>query len=172
MIRRLPGKAPTLDPACFVHEAAEVIGEVTIAAHASVWPTAVVRADTERVAIGVRSNVQDGAVLHADPGFPCEIGEEVTIGHRACVHGCTVDDGSLIGIGAIVLNGARVGSGSIVGAGAMVPEGMDIPPGSMVLGIPAKIRRPTTDEERTALRAQARRYVTNAQLHAAPPENE
>lgn len=170
MIRTLPGRTPAIDPACFVHEAAEVIGEVAIAARASVWPTAVVRADTERVSIGAASNIQDGAVLHADPGFPCLIGAEVTVGHRACVHGCTIEDGSLIGIGAIILNGARVGTGSIVGAGAVVPEGMKIPPGSMVIGVPAKVRRETTDGEKAGLREQAQRYVVNAALHAALPE--
>ncbi len=138
---------------------------VEIGAQSSVWPTAVVRADTERIRIGGRSNVQDGVVIHADPGYPCIIGQQVTVGHRACLHGCSIDDGSLIGIGAIVLNGASVGSGSIIGAGALVPEGTEIPAGVLAVGIPATVRRETTEAEREGLIAQAGRYVDVISAH-------
>ena len=159
MIRTLQGEAPDVAPGAFVHDAAEVIGRVRLGARASVWPRAVIRGDTERIDVGADSNVQDGAVLHADPGFPCRIGERVTIGHLACAHGCRIDDEVLVGMGAIVMNGALVGSGSIVGAGAVVTEGARIPPGSMVLGVPARVVRETTPEEREALRASAARYA-------------
>ena len=152
-------------PGAFVHEAAEVIGRVRLGARSSVWPRAVIRADTEEVTVGDETNIQDGAVLHADPGLPCRLGDRVTVGHLACVHGCVVDDETLIGMGAIVLNGARVGAGSIVGAGALVPEGLEIPPGSMVLGVPGRVVRSTTTEEREGLRAGARRYVAMIEVH-------
>jgi carbonic anhydrase/acetyltransferase-like protein (isoleucine patch superfamily) len=165
MIRALDTGSPLIDATSFVHPAAEVIGDVELGAQASVWPMAVVRADAEAVRVGRRTNLQDGVVVHADPGFPCLIGSDVTVGHRACLHGCTVEDASLIGIGATVLNGARIGAGSIVGAGAVVPEGAVIPPGSLVLGIPGRVRRPTTDTEREGLVAQAGRYVEMAARH-------
>src|SRR5690349_11031664 len=139
---------PEIDSAAYVHAEAIVIGRVRIAAGASVWPTAVIRADSEVVRIGAESNVQDGAVLHADPGFPAIVGERVAIGHRAIVHGATVEDDCLIGMGAIVLNGARVGRGSLIGAGAVCKEGMEIPPDSVVLGVPARVVRETTPEMR------------------------
>ena len=129
MIRALSGQVPRLGPGAFVHDAAEVIGRVTLGARSSVWPRAVIRGDTEDIEVGDETNVQDGAVLHADPGLPCTLGARVTVGHLACVHGCTVGDESLIGIGAVVLNGARIGTGSIVGAGAVVPEGVEVPRG-------------------------------------------
>jgi len=165
MIRPIQGTFPRLAPSCFVHEAAEVIGMVEIGAEGSVWPGAVVRADTERIRIGARSNVQDGVVMHSDPGFPCVVGQRVTIGHQACLHGCSVDDATLVGIGAIVLNGASIGSGSILGAGALVPEGAEIPPGVLAVGVPATVRRTTTVAEREDLIAQAGRYVDLIQVH-------
>lgn len=167
MIRALEQGTPVCHPDSFVHPAAEVIGAVTLGEFSSVWPSAVVRADSERVAIGARSNLQDGVIVHADPGFPCLIGDDVTVGHRACLHGCTVEGGALIGIGAVVLNGAVVGGGSIVGAGALVPEGMRVPPGSLVLGLPAVVRRATSEAEQAGLRAQARRYVEQISVHRA-----
>lgn len=151
----------------FIHGAAVVIGRVSLGARASVWPTAVVRGDIEEITVGDDTNVQDGAVLHADPGMPCVVGDRVTIGHQATVHGCTVGDECLIGIGATVLNGARIGSQSIVGAHALVPEGMVVPEGVLVVGVPAKVRRELTAEERSGLAAQAARYVANAARHAA-----
>lgn len=165
MIRALSGQVPRLGPGAFVHEAAEVIGRVTLGARSSVWPRAVIRGDTEDIVVGEDANVQDGAVLHADPGFPCTLGDRVTVGHLACVHGCTVEEESLIGIGAVVLNGARIGAGSIVGAGAVVPEGLAIPEGSMVLGIPGRVVRALGDAEREGLRASAARYVAMIEVH-------
>ncbi len=165
MIRTLSGQVPQLGPGAFVHEAAEVIGRVSLGARSSVWPRAVIRGDTEDIAVGEDTNVQDGAVLHADPGFPCTLGDRVTVGHLACVHGCAVGDESLIGIGAVVLNGARIGAGSIVGAGAVVPEGVEVPEGSMVLGVPGRVVRALTAAEREGLRASAARYVAMIGAH-------
>jgi carbonic anhydrase/acetyltransferase-like protein (isoleucine patch superfamily) len=166
VIQGLGRDTPDIGDAVFIHAAAVVIGRVRLGAQASVWPSAVIRGDIERVQVGARTNVQDGAVLHADPGMPCIVGDDVTIGHRATVHGCTVEDACLIGIGATVLNGAVIGAGSIVGAHALVPEGAVIPPGSLVVGVPAKVHRELTAEEREGLPAQAARYVANAARHA------
>ena len=167
MIQGLDGDIPRVADDAFVHEAAVVIGRVTLGERSSVWPCAVIRGDIERVDIGDDTNVQDGAVLHADPGMPCVVGDRVTIGHRATVHGCTVADECLIGIGATVLNGAVIGRQTIIGAHALVPEGMEVPEGVLVVGVPAKVRRELTDEERAGLAAQAARYVANAARHAA-----
>jgi carbonic anhydrase/acetyltransferase-like protein (isoleucine patch superfamily) len=156
---------PEIDPAAFVHTDAIVIGRVRIAARASVWPTAVIRADSEVISIGAESNVQDGAVLHADPGFPAIIGERVAIGHRAIVHGATVEDDCLIGMGAIVLNGARVGRGSLIGAGAVCKEGMEIPPNSLVLGVPGRVVRETTPEMRDRIARTVRAYLELSVAH-------
>ena len=125
----------------WIHETAVVLGRVTLGEDVSVWPTAVIRGDIERIEIGARSNVQDGAVIHADKGVPTIVGEDCVIGHRAVVHGTVLENGVLVGMGAILLNRVRVGAGSIIGAGAVVTEGMQIPPGSMVLGVPAKVVR-------------------------------
>ncbi len=167
MIQALGKDTPQLGPDVFIHETAVVIGRVALGARASVWPTAVIRGDTEAISVGDDTNVQDGAVVHADPGMPCSIGARVTVGHRATVHGCTVEDECLIGIGATVLNGAVIGVGSIVGAHALVPEGMQVPPGVLVMGVPAKVRRDLTAEERAGLSAQAARYVASAARHAS-----
>lgn len=167
MIQGLGGDTPALGDDVFIHDAAVVIGRVSLGSRASVWPTAVIRGDIEAISVGDDTNVQDGAVLHADPGLPCVVGDRVTIGHQATVHGCTVGDECLIGIGATVLNGAVVGAQSIVGAHALVPEGMEIPPGVLVVGVPAKVRRELTPEERAGLAAQAARYVANAARHAS-----
>lgn len=149
----------------FIHEAAVVLGNVQLEADTSVWPSAVIRADVERIHIGARSNVQDGAVLHADPGMPTLIGEDCVIGHRAIVHGAVLEDGVLIGMGAIVLNGARIGAGSIIGAGAVVTEGMQVRPGSLVVGIPGKVIRQTSEAQQRGIIANAARYVALAEQH-------
>lgn len=149
----------------FIHETAVVLGDVHLAADTSVWPTAVIRGDVERITIGARSNVQDGAVIHADPGKPTIIGEDCVIGHRAIVHGSVLDDCVLVGMGAILLNGVRVGSGSIIGAGAVVTENTVIPPGSLVVGVPAKVVRDHGDSMRARILDNAARYVTLAQQH-------
>ncbi len=166
MIQGLGRDTPDIGADVFIHDTAVVIGRVHLGDRASVWPTAVIRGDVEEISVGCDTNVQDGAVLHADPGMPCTVGDRVTIGHRATVHGCTVGDECLIGIGATVLNGARIASQSIIGAHALVPEGMEIPSGVLVVGVPAKVRRELTDEERAGLAAQAARYVANAARHA------
>jgi carbonic anhydrase/acetyltransferase-like protein (isoleucine patch superfamily) len=130
-----------------------------------VWPAAVLRADNDRITIGAESNVQDGVVIHVDPGFPCVVGARVTIGHRAVVHGATIDDECLIGMGAIVLNGAVVGAGSLVGAGAVVREGMIVPPGSIVLGVPGKVVRQVDEETRQRILSGARSYVAKQEQY-------
>ena len=136
----------SIDSSAFIHPLAAIIGDVTIGPRASVWPTAVIRGDTDRILIGADSNVQDGAVLHVDHGFPLVIGERVSIGHRAVLHGATVENDCLIAMGAILLNGVVVGAGSLVGAGAVCREGMRIPPRSVVLGVPGRVAREASPE--------------------------
>jgi carbonic anhydrase/acetyltransferase-like protein (isoleucine patch superfamily) len=143
----------------FLHPTAVVLGNVVLGDRVSVWPTVVIRGDNDRITIGDDTNVQDGTVVHADPGIPTTIGKRVAIGHRAIVHGSVIDDDCLIGMGAILLNGVHVGSGSIVGAGAVCREGMDIPPNSLVLGIPGRIVRETTDAERERIRMTVNAYL-------------
>jgi carbonic anhydrase/acetyltransferase-like protein (isoleucine patch superfamily) len=133
----------------------------------SVWPTAVIRGDTAPVVVGEDSNVQDGAVLHVDHGVPCTLGKRVAVGHRAIVHGATVHDDCLVGMGAILLNRVVVGSGSIIGAGAVCTEGMEIPPNSLVIGVPAKVRRQTTDDERTRIARTVQSYLVLQEEHRA-----
>jgi len=159
------GQRPEIDPTAYVHEQATLIGQVRLGAGASVWPQAVLRADNEPIHIHAKSNVQDGAVLHTDPGFPLQVGEGVTIGHQAMLHGCTVGDNSLIGIQAVVLNGARIGKNCLVGAGALVTEGKEFPDNSLILGSPAKVVRELSEEAITALRANAQSYVGKAEQY-------
>ena len=149
----------------FIHSSAVVIGRVYLGADCSVWRGAVIRGDVERIVIGARSNVQDGAVIHADPGTPTIVGEDCVIGHRAVVHGAILGNGVLIGIGAILLNGVRVGAGSMVGAGAVVTEHTVIPPGSLVLGMPAKVVRTLSAEQQAGIVANAARYVVLKEHH-------
>ena len=163
----LPLGRPRVAAEAWVAPGAVLAGAVTIGPQASVWYAVVIRADTETVDIGARTNVQDGTVIHADPGFPARLGEGVSIGHRAVLHGCTVDDDVLIGMGAVVMNGARIGSGSLVAAGAVVLEGTEIPPGSLVAGVPAKVRRPLTEEEGARIGRNAQTYCELARTHAA-----
>jgi len=159
MIRPYKGQRPRLGEGVYVDPSAQVIGDVTLGDHASVWPCATVRGDVHSITIGAYSNVQDNSVLHVmAPDFPTVLGHHVTVGHSVNLHGCTVGDYALIGIGAIVLNGAKVGSESVVAAGTLVPEGMEIPPGVMVMGSPAKVRRPLTDAEKAGLRGYAQNY--------------
>jgi carbonic anhydrase/acetyltransferase-like protein (isoleucine patch superfamily) len=159
------------DPArpldAFVHALAFVCGDVRLGTGASVWPFAVVRGDNERIEIGAGSNVQDGAILHADPGLPCTLGARVSVGHRAVVHGATIEDEVLIGMGALVLNGAVIGTGSIVGAGAVVREGMVVAPGSLLVGVPARLVRVVTDGERARIARTAAAYLRLQARHRA-----
>ncbi len=164
----------TLDPQltqiaddAFVAHNAVVIGDVHVGSESSIWFGVVIRADWERVRIGARTNVQDGCVVHADPGFPCRIGDGVTVGHRAIVHSAQVADNVLIGMGAIILNGVVIGEECIIGAGAIITEGKEIPPRSLVLGVPAKVVRELTDEEVAAIRISAEHYVLNGRAYKA-----
>lgn len=155
---------PDLSQAAFIAPNAVVMGQVLLAAGVSIWYGAVVRADVERIEIGERTNIQDGAILHGDPGKPTILEDHVTIGHRAVVHSAYIERGSLIGIGAIVLDGVRVGTGSIVGAGAVVSK--DVPPFSLVVGVPAKRLRDVSEAEAAGLLEHARRYEKLALVHA------
>ena len=150
---------------CYIAPNAMVIGSVAIGHQASVWFNVVARGDDEQITIGERSNVQDGSVLHADPGYPLTLGRNVTIGHMVMLHGCTIGDGTLIGIGAIILNGARIGAGSLVGAGALVPEGKEIPDGVLAIGSPAKVIRQLSPEESLNLAHIAEVYVRRARRY-------
>ena len=161
-VYELDGVAPSVAASAWIADSAQVMGNVALAEDVSVWFGVVVRGDTEAIHIGRGSNIQDGSVLHADHGKPLVIGENVTVGHKVMLHGCTVGDGSLIGIGAIVLNGARIGRGCIVGAGALVTEGKEFPDGSMVIGSPAKAVRALTPEQQQGLLQSAQHYVANA----------
>lgn len=156
---------PDIHPSAYVAEAATVIGKVVLAEGSSVWSQAVLRGDNEIIAIGAGSNVQEGAVLHTDPGFPLSIGVEVTIGHQAMLHGCSVGDGSLIGIQAVVLNGAVIGNNCLVGAGALVTEGKVFPDNSLILGTPAKVVRELNAADIGKFRENARDYIERAQTH-------
>ena len=151
----------------WIAPSAVVVGDVTLGDDVSVWPTAVIRGDVERIVIGARSNIQDGAVIHADPGKPTVIGQDCVIGHRAIVHGSIIEDGVLIGMGAILLNEVHVGAGSVIGAGAVCTAGLHIPPGSLVLGIPAKVIRPVSAESQAATIRNAARYVALKERHRA-----
>lgn len=161
-IYELDSISPRLADTAWVADSAEVMGNVELAEDTSIWFGAVVRGDTEVIRIGRGSNIQDGSVLHADIGMPLTIGEHVTVGHKVMLHGCTVGDGSLIGIGAVVLNGAKIGKGCIVGAGALVTEGKEFPDGSMIIGSPAKAVRELSDTQRDALKMSAIHYIENA----------
>jgi carbonic anhydrase/acetyltransferase-like protein (isoleucine patch superfamily)/uncharacterized protein YciI len=163
---------PGVSGTAFVAPGALLIGRVSVGEQASIWYGAVLRADRDTIAIGDRSNVQDGSVLHADPGMPLSVGSDVTIGHNATLHGCTVENLVLIGMGAIVLNGARVGRQSIIAAGTVLTEGQQVPEGVLVAGVPGKVRRDLSDAERTMIERNAATYVELSELHrrgGAPP---
>ena len=166
-VYQLDDLTPRIADTAWVADSAQVIGNVELGDNASVWFGAVVRGDQpEPVRIGANSNVQEGCVLHADPGKPLTIGENVTVGHMVMLHGCTIGDGSLVGIGAVVLNGARIGKHCLVGAGSLVTEGKEFPDGSMILGSPAKVVRELTPEQIAGLERSAKHYVVNGQRFA------
>lgn len=163
LIRPYAGKAPRIDASAFVAPGCTVVGDVELGPGASLWFGVVVRGDVNAIRIGARSNVQDLSVVHVTGGtHPTTIGEDVTVGHRVVLHGCTVHDRCLIGIGAVVLDGAEIGPDAMVGAGALVPPGMVVPPRSLVMGTPARVKRPLTDAEVAHLRESASHYVDYA----------
>lgn len=158
----LDGVHPQVAASAWIADSAQVMGSVELAPDVSIWFGAVLRGDTETMRIGRGSNVQDASVLHSDVGKPLTVGEDVTVGHQVMLHGCTIGDESLIGIGAVVLNGARIGKSCLVGARALVTEGKEFPDGSLILGSPAKVVRSLTPAECEGLRTSARHYVANA----------
>jgi len=164
-IYRLGGDAPRIPDSAYVAPEAVLIGRVTLGEHACVLPCAVIRADNDAIVIGDNSNVQDGAVLHVDPGFPMTVGSSVTIGHQAMLHGCTIGDGTLVGIGAVILNHARIGRNCLVGARALVTEGKEFPDGSLIVGAPARVVRELSEDQVARLKLAADHYVHNAQRH-------
>ncbi len=163
-IYQLGDNAPIIDPTAYIADEATLIGQVTLAAHVSIWFNVTIRADNAAILIGANSNVQEGCVLHTDPGYALTIGSNVTIGHQAMLHGCHVGDGSLIGIQAVVLNGATIGRNCLVGAGALVTEGKTFPDNSLIIGSPAKVVRNLTEEEISRLEASAAHYVSRAEF--------
>jgi len=154
-----------LHPSAFIAPTADVMGDVGLAEDSSVWYQAVLRGDIGPIRIGARSNIQDLTMVHVDEGIPCTIGADVAVGHRCILHGCTIEDECLIGMGSVLLNSVRVGTGSIIGAGSVVTEGRDIPPGSLVMGVPAKVVRPVDKDLRARLRLTVDHYVNLARLH-------
>ncbi len=162
---RIADKQPKVDPTAYVAVEATLIGDVTLGHEATVWPGAVIRGDNEPIRIGDGSNVQEGAVLHADPGYPLIVGRNVTVGHQAMLHGCTIGDGSLVGIQAVVMNGAVIGKDSIVGAGALVPEGKVFPERSLIMGVPGKVVREVGEADLANLKRAAEVYIRKASLY-------
>jgi carbonic anhydrase/acetyltransferase-like protein (isoleucine patch superfamily) len=169
-IYRLGERRPQIDPSAYVHDSAVIIGAVTIGARASIWPGAVLRADSADIVVGEETNVQDNCVLHADPGLPLHIGRGVTIGHQAMVHGCTIGDGTLIGIQAVILNACVVGRNCLVGACALLTERKQVSEGSLAMGAPARVLRLLNEEEIGQLAAVAQSYVRRAALFHAELE--
>ncbi len=168
---RLGADAPEVAQDVFIAPGAHVLGRVRLARGSSVWYNAVLRGDVDSIEIGEQSNIQDGCVIHVDAGFPCRVGKRVTIGHNAILHGCTVEDGAMVGMGATLLNGSRVGRGAIVAAGALVPEGAEIPDGMLAMGVPARAVRPLRDGEGARIAAGADHYAELAGHHReAVPE--
>jgi carbonic anhydrase/acetyltransferase-like protein (isoleucine patch superfamily) len=171
MLRPFRGHWPLVDPTAYIDPSAQVLGDVTIGPHSSVWLNAVLRGDVHSITIGTGSNIQDCAVLHGMKNLhPVVIGNGCTIGHNATVHGCTLEDDVLIGMGAIILNGAHIGAGSIIAAGAVVPERSVIPAGSLVAGVPAKVRRPCTEADLASIRTYANNYLEYTKTYLAEPQ--
>jgi carbonic anhydrase/acetyltransferase-like protein (isoleucine patch superfamily) len=165
MIRTYRGIAPKVALSAYIDPSAQVIGEVTIGERSSVWPNASLRGDTGPIRVGSETSIQDNCVLHMDTGFPLTVGDRVTVGHSVTLHGCTIEDDTLIGIGSTILNGARIGKGAVVAAGSLVPEGMEVPPSTLVMGVPAKPRRGVTPEEQARFGEGVAHYVEKARLY-------
>ena len=165
MIRSFRGTTPSIAVSAYVDPSAVVIGDVRIGERSGIWPNATLRGDVDHIEIGAESSIQDGTVMHCDPGFPLFVGDRVTVGHLAMLHGCTVEDDALIGIGAIVLSGARIGKGAVVAAGSLVAEGAEVPAGMLALGVPAKVKRAVTAEEQARFALGAKHYVEKAAIY-------
>ncbi len=165
LILSIAGRSPELHPDSWVAPNATVLGHVVLGERASAWYGSIIRAEAESIEIGVGTNIQDGVTIHVDPGFPARIGAGVSVGHNAVLHGCTVEDDALVGMGAVVLNGAVIGSGSLIAAGAVVPQGAVIPPGSMVAGVPGKVRRELSEDEIAGIRTNALLYQELVKVH-------
>lgn len=165
MMIKLGEHEPQIDDTAWVAPTATVIGRVRLGEQVSIWYGAVIRGDLEDIGIGAGTNIQDGCVLHADPGFELQVGSGVSVGHNAILHGCTIGDDVLVGMGATVLNGAVIGEGSLIAANALIPEGMKIPPGSLVAGVPGKVRRELGDAERDRIKLNATVYLRNLSTH-------
>jgi carbonic anhydrase/acetyltransferase-like protein (isoleucine patch superfamily) len=166
-IYQLGADAPQIDPTAWVADTANLIGKVTLGANATVWYGVTIRGDNERIAIGDDSNVQEGTVMHTDMGYPLDIGKGVSIGHMAMLHGCTIGDGSLIGIQAVIMNGAKIGKGCLVGAGALVTEGKEFPDHTLIIGSPAKAVRTLAEQDIARLRDIADGYVKRGKMYQA-----
>ena len=162
MLYKLGKDQPIIEGAYYVADNATVLGKVKLCKNSSVWFGAILRGDTELITIGERSNVQDGSVLHTDLGFPLDIGKDVTIGHKVMLHGCTIGDGSLIGINSVVLNGAKIGEGCLIGANTLITEGTEIPDGSLVMGSPGKVKGELNEDQKNGLILSAHHYVDNS----------
>lgn len=158
-IYQLGEHVPAIDPSAYVADSANLIGKVTVGANSTVWFGVTMRGDNERITIGANTNVQEGTVMHTDMGYPLTLGDNVSVGHKAMLHGCTVGDGSLIGIQAVILNGAKIGKGCLVGAGALVTEGKEFPDNTLIVGMPAKAIRTLTQEDLDRLQGNADGYV-------------
>ncbi|WP_245771688.1 gamma carbonic anhydrase family protein [Actinacidiphila guanduensis] len=165
MIAGVGGRQPRVTDSAYTAPTSVVLGDVVMGPRSSLWYHAVLRGDCESISIGEGSNVQDNCSVHADLGFPVRVGANVTVGHNAVLHGCVIEDDVLVGMGATVLNGARIGTGSLVAAASLVPQGMVVPPHSLVAGVPAKVRRELTEEERAGIRRNAEHYVTLIDVH-------
>lgn len=165
IIASVLGRTPQIDESVFIAPNATVVGGVSIAAGASIWYGTVLRGDAEVITIGADTNIQDNCTVHADPTFPAVLGERISVGHNAVLHGCTIEDDVLIGMGAVVLNGAHIGSGSLIAAGAVVSQGMQIPPGSLVAGVPAKVKRELSENEKAGITANGAGYLMLAKAH-------
>lgn len=165
MLRDICGRRPKVHPDAYVDQAALIIGDVTLEGGVNIWPGAVLRGDVEPIRVGRGASVQDGTVVHTDPGYPVEIGTDCTIAHGCIIHGCRIGNGSLIAMGAIILTGAEVGEGCLIGAGALVPEGKTIPNGSVAIGMPARVVRSVTDDDRSRMRATSEAYQRLMLMH-------
>jgi gamma-carbonic anhydrase len=165
MIRSHRGKTPKIAVSAYIDPSAVVIGDVEIGERASVWPNVTIRGDVNTMRIGADTNIQDNSVLHSDDGFPLTIGDRVTAGHAVVLHGCTIEDDVVVGIGSTILNGAKIGKGAVVAAGSVVPEGVEVAPGMLVMGIPAKPRRPVNEIEQKRFREGCMHYVEKARIY-------